>query len=344
MATAKKAAKKGAGEEVVGQEGRRRRRSAAKKAAGEEGRQEGGEEGRQEVAAKKAAKKSAKKAASEEGGEEGASARSRRQEGCQEGRRRRRPRRRRQEGWREEGAAKKAPAKKAPAKKARLPRRLLVERRAQRAARGTGEDGPQPASCLAVPDRQQALSRRAASVDQARLRPGFFIPEVARSASAHDLGVGEAVRRHERHHADVVRGRLLGGAQRLLELGVRLRAGLGSRPTLPAAPRARPSAGSICWRACAVCCCEKSRLLSLFCSRCAAAASLLPVPPAASRPGGDGGDERARPIATRARLPGRVSMVGGLRCDSAELETSAGQTSARSCDPAHDSGRRGWRS
>ena len=310
MATAKKAAKKapakkaaqeGPGEEDGRQEG-----------AGEEGREEGGQEGRQEGAGQEGCEEGCEEEGASQ--EEGAS-----EKGRQEGRQPRRPPRRRLRRRRAKKAPAKKAAKKAPAKKA-----AAAPAAAPAAARGAGEDGTEPASGLAVPDGQQALRERQAPL-RLSLNPasaGFFICREATGArgepSAHDLRVGEAVRRRR---SGIIAGRCpsttrLGGEQRLLELrGVRLRLASVSARSLLLRLELLLAAASICLRRLRRLLLREQAALVALLQPLRGGAELPAVPPAAGRPG-DAAEARDEDATDEDDRPGRVSMVCGLRTDS----------------------------
>ena len=315
MATAKKAAKKSrprspreevAGEEVAGQEG-----------AGEEGRgQEGaGEEVGQEVGEEVRPRSRRRSRPRSPPRSRPRRLRPRRQPPRRRPRRlprrprpRRPPRRRRQEGGeesacqegRQEGGACQEGGSVADAAPARCPRR----RRRLRSAR-----------------RLPGRSRRAASPDR-------------RVCVCHQPGFGRAFLFGSPEGSGCRRSRAR-----------RRRASCRRRP--PARARRRLSASSswaarrfatcasaalcwsdstsalscpICWRACAVCCCEKSRPFSLFCRRCAGGHELPAVPPAAGRPGDDRSDEERDRDRDREHACLTNVHDSGLRCDFDELE------------------------
>ena len=92
-----------------------------------------------------------------------------------------------------------------------------------------------------------------------------------------------------------------------------------------AARRAPSSAASICLRACSVCCCEKSRPLSLFCRRWAAPTSFRPYHQRqAAQVAAEATSERER-NRDRQMPPWRMSMVGDFGARLPNLRQPLGQ-------------------
>ena len=164
MATAKKAAKKAPAKKAA-------KKSPTKKTAAKK------------APAKKAAKKAAKKPAKKAAKKAGKRPPRRRLRKRLPRRRPRRPRRKRPPRRRPRRPLRKRPPRRHQRRRPprRRPRRPGEEGGRRRCAAGRscgpGQDGSEPASGLAVSDGKQALrtTDASASVDQTRLRPGFFI-------------------------------------------------------------------------------------------------------------------------------------------------------------------------